>query len=298
MTVSRSSAHLLMCRPEHFAVLYAINPWMDPRSWALDDRVLTAASARQWNTLYRTLAELGATVELVPSVPALPDLVFTANAAVVLNGTALLARFRHPQRQAEEPHFEAAFRALQARGVVHSVMRLPDGVVLEGAGDCVFDQSRDMFWMGYGPRSDRAARAVVQDLFGTEVVALELVDPRFYHMDTALSPLPRGELMYVPSAFTPEGRAEIEARVPRELRIELAAQDANRFAANAVCLGGDILLSRCSEKLSAELAGRGYQVRRTPLDSFLRSGGSAFCLTLALHRRSREAETAWTSAVA
>jgi len=298
MTHSQQSAHLLMCRPEHFAVLYAINPWMDPKSWARDDRMLTAASARQWSALYRALTELGATVEFVPSVPALPDLVFTANAALVLNGTALLARFRHPQRQAEEPHFEAALRALQARGIVHSVARLPDGIVLEGAGDCVFDASRDLFWMGYGPRSDRAAQAVVEDMFGVRTVALELVDPRFYHMDTALSPLPSGELMYVPGAFTAAGRAEIEARIARELRIELAEQDANRFAANAVCLGDVVLLSRCSERLRAELAERGYRVRPAPLDSFLRSGGSAFCLTLALDRRSREPEVDRVTAVA
>jgi N-dimethylarginine dimethylaminohydrolase len=117
-------------------------------------------------------------------------------------------------------------------------------------------------------------------------------------MDTALSPLPRGEVMYVPSAFTPAGRAEIEARVARELRLEITAQDANRFAANAVCLGDVVLLSRCSEKLRAELAERGYRVRPTPLDSFLRSGGSAFCLTLALDRRSRESQVDRASAVA
>jgi N-dimethylarginine dimethylaminohydrolase len=298
MTTSRPRAHLLMCRPEHFAVLYAINPWMDPKSWARDDRVLAAASAREWSVLHRTLTKLGATIELIPSVPALPDLVFTANAAVVLNGTALLARFRHPQRQAEEPHFEATFRALKARGGVRSITRLPDDIVLEGAGDCVFDASRDMFWMGYGPRSDRAARAVVEDVFGTRTVALELIDPRFYHMDTALSPLPRGEVMYVPSAFTPAGRAEIRDRVAPELRIEITAEDASRFAANAVCLGDVVLLSRCSERLRAELAERGYRVRPAPLDSFLRSGGSAFCLTLALDRRSREPEVDRVTAVA
>src|SRR3984893_11360693 len=101
MTTLQSSTHLLMCRPEHFAVLYAINPWMDPKSWARDDRTLAAASAREWSALHRALTGLGATIELVPSVPALADRVFTANAAIALNGTALLARFRHPQRQAE-----------------------------------------------------------------------------------------------------------------------------------------------------------------------------------------------------
>ena len=104
------------------------------------------------------LAGLGAEIELVPAAPGLPDLVFTANAAVVLDRKVLLARFRHPERQREEPHFEAAFRSLQARGVIDAVRKLPPGVVLEGAGDCVFDATRNLFWMGYGPRSDAAAR--------------------------------------------------------------------------------------------------------------------------------------------
>ena len=103
--------------------------------------------------------ELGAAVDLVPAAPGVPDLVFTANAAVVLDRKVLLARFRHPERQAEEPHFERAFQALKARGLVDSVRKLPDGVVLEGAGDCVFDQTRNMFWLGYGQRSDAVGAA-------------------------------------------------------------------------------------------------------------------------------------------
>src|SRR5262245_21215274 len=116
------SAHILMCAPEHFAVSYAINPWMDPARWARD-RSAHAAAESQWSALHAKLTELGAAVELVPPVPGLPDLVFTANAAVVLDGQALLARFRHPERQREEPHFEAAFRALQARGAIDTVRK-------------------------------------------------------------------------------------------------------------------------------------------------------------------------------
>jgi N-dimethylarginine dimethylaminohydrolase len=286
MTSFETTARFLMCRPEHFAVVYAINPWMDPASWARHDRTHAAASRREWSALHRSLRNLGAAIELVPSVAGLPDLVFTANAAVVLDRKALLARFRHPQRQGEEPHFETTFRSLQARGLLDAVQALPEGIVLEGAGDCVWDESRRLFWMGYGPRSELAARGAVEDMFGLEVVALKLADARFYHMDTALCPLPGGEVMYLPFAFTPAGRTAIRERVAPHQRIEIGPEDGVRLAANAVCLGSNLVMSGCSEKLRADLTERGYRVITSPLDAFRRSGGSAFCLTLRLDRQS------------
>src|SRR5262249_38822357 len=160
--------------------------------------------------------------------------------------------------------------------------KLPDGLVLEGAGDCSFDEARNLFWMGYGPRSNATSRAAVEEAFGIEAVALELADARFYHIDTALCPLPRGEVLYVPGAFTAQDRSEIWARVAPEQRIELGIEDAVQLAANAVCLGDTIVLSGCSERLRAELEERGYRVVPRRLGSFLRSGGAAFCLTLRL----------------
>jgi N-dimethylarginine dimethylaminohydrolase len=285
------SARFLMCRPDHFAVNYRINPWMDPKSWSRDARAHTAAT-REWNGLHHRLVELGAAVELVPPATGLPDLVFTANAAVVLDRQVLLARFRHPERQREEVHFDAAFRSLAARGLVDGVRKLPETLVLEGAGDCVWDATRKLFWMGYGPRSDAGAKAVIEETFGQQVLALELADQRFYHMDTALSALPGGEVMYLPDAFTPAGTAVIRDRVAPQDRIEIGIEDGSQLAANAVCLGHTLVMSGCSERLRAELKERGYEVVATPLPSFLRSGGSAFCLTLRLDRRSTPAATA------
>jgi arginine dihydrolase len=295
---SRSSpaAALLMCEPAHFGVTYSINPWMDPASWARDDRALTAAARREWSAYRRVLERLGAAIELIPAAPGLPDLVFTANAALVLDRTALLARFRHPERQAEESHVAAAFQALLARGIIDDVVALPDGLVLEGAGDCVWDATRQLFWMGHGPRSSLAARAAVTEIFGADVVALELADPRFYHMDTALSALPGGEVMYVPCAFTAAGRAAIHERVPAAQRIELGDEDATRLAANTVAIGDTLVMSACSRRLRAALRERGYRVATTSLASFQRSGGSAFCLTLRLDRRSAPGEMRQTAA--
>jgi N-dimethylarginine dimethylaminohydrolase len=298
MTGTAAKPRFLMCPPEHFGVSYAINPWMDPPSWARHDRTLVAASRREWSGLRRTLAGLGAAVELVPPVAGLPDLVFTANAAVVLDRTALLARFRHAERRGEEAYDEAALRALQTRGVIDAVATLPDGLVLEGAGDCVWDEQRNLFWTGHGPRSSPAARGVVADWFGVETVALELIDPRFYHLDTALCPLSGGEVIVVPNAFTACGMQAIRERVPSAQRIEVGLDDACRLAVNAVCVGNTIVMAGATRGLRDLLAERGYKVAITPLPSFRRSGGSAFCLTLRLDRRSGVGAAAASAAVA
>jgi N-dimethylarginine dimethylaminohydrolase len=286
VAIMSTKPRYLMCAPDHFGVTYKINPWMDPNTWESRNDALSTASRREWGALHRALSELGAEIDHVAPVPGVPDLVFTANSAVVLDRVALLARFRYPERRCEEKHFEAAFRTLQARGLIDAVRKLPDDLVLEGAGDCVWDDARGMFWMGFGPRSDAAARDVIEDQFGVPAVALELVDPRFYHMDTALCPLTRGEVVYAPGAFTPLGRTIIRDRVEPALRIELAPEDACQFAANTVCFGNTLVMSGCSAHLHAELEERGYRLVMTPLPSFHRSGGSAFCLTLRLDRSS------------
>lgn len=284
--------HILMCRPKFFGVTYAINPWMDPKSWAMEAQSFAKDARREWRDLCARLKALGAEVSLVPPEEGLPDLVFTANAAVVMDGKALLARFRHKERQGEEPVFQRAFEKLAAKGLVGAIRTLPDGVFLEGAGDCVFDATRKIYWMGHGPRSSLTARPYVEDILGVETVALQLADPRFYHMDTALCPLAGGELIYVPEAFTEDGLGEILARVTPEKRIPVAPEDSAHLAANAVNIGDAIVLSRCGEGLRHRLEERGYRVIESPLASFARSGGSAFCLTLRLDLRSRPAPAA------
>jgi len=206
----------------------------------------------------------------------------------VLDGKALLARFRYPQRQGEEPVYAAAFNALRSRGLIDEVVTLPPGVTLEGAGDCLWDAHRQLFWMGCGFRSGVEAREVVAEQFGVPCVALALADPAFYHLDTCFSPLPCGAVMYYPAAFTAEGLAQIHARVAPTQRIAIAAEDAAHFAANAVNFGRTILLSSCSETLRAQLKKRGYTVVEAPLTVFQRSGGSACCLTLRLDHQSAD----------
>ena len=294
--LSPSRPRLLMCRPRHFAVSYRINPWMDPDAWADSGEALALTAEREWSAYHRALAANGASIEFVPPEPKLPDLVFTANAAVVLDRRVLLARFRHPERRREEPFFAAAFRALQARGLVDTVAELPRGFSLEGAGDCIWDQKRGLFWMGCGPRSDAEAAKAVEDYFGVRCIALELINPSYYHLDTAFCALASGDVIYYPGAFTPAGLALIRQEIAPARRIEIDGADTAKLAANAVCLGRRLMLSSCSDALRARLERRGYTVIATPLPTFLRSGGSACCLTLRLDHQSREAVRASAAA--
>ena len=287
-TLAEPSArpHLLMCPPRHFAVTYSINPWMDPQAWADRGGNLHAEAQRQWAHLHQALVSAGAAVDIVEPAAGLPDLVFTANAAVVLDRKVVLSRFRYPQRRDEEPVFAAAFAALAARGVVDDVFQLPEELILEGAGDCIWDAKRRLFWLGCGFRSDAAATPFLERQFGRPTLALPLAEACFYHLDTALCALPCGSVMYYPGAFTAAANATIEAQVAGEDRIALDLADAERFAANAVCVHNTIVLSSCGDRLRSMLQERGYAVVETPLAAFMRSGGSACCLTLRLNRRS------------
>jgi N-dimethylarginine dimethylaminohydrolase len=279
-------ARILMCAPDHFEVSYSINPWMRPDSWQQQSDVLGARSSSGWRRLTETLRALGAELEMVPPVAGLPDLVFTANAAVVLDGKALVASFRHPQRQGESKIYRQAFDLLKERGLLREVHDMPAGMVLEGAGDCVWDPVRDRFWLGYGQRSDKEAAALVHEMFGFAVEPLRLVDPRFYHMDTCLCPLTGGEVLYYPNAFDAEGQEIIRDRFGAENLIAAPEEDACGFAVNAVNIGRDIVLATVTPELRGLLEERGYRLHETPISDFNLSGGSAFCLTLKLDRAS------------
>jgi N-dimethylarginine dimethylaminohydrolase len=282
-----SRPRFLMCNPQHFAVTYSINPWMDPKTWGDRGAVLHAMAVRQWTGLHHTLLSRGAIIEAIEPKPGLPDLVFTANAAVVLDRKAMPARFRHRERQCEEAIFAAGFHAMQAHGLIDEIVVMPDGVALEGAGDCIWDKRRRLFWMGYGFRSDAAACHVIEEQFGVNCLPLELADPRFYHLDTAFCPLPCGAVLYYPRAFTAAALDVIHQHVAPRLRIPLSPRDAARFAANAVCFDRVLVLSSCSAELRWAVERRGYTVAETLLNVFLQSGGSACCLTLRLDHQSR-----------
>ena len=279
---------LLMVDPGHFEVSYVINPWMKPTAWSEDPVGHFRAAQHASDALQKALAAAGAEVIILPGARGLPDMVFPANAAVVLDGRVLVARFRCPERRGEEPLFLAAFQALKARGLLSEVQQYPDDCFQEGAGDCIWDTTRQCFWAGYGQRSVRESLDVTAEFFGVTVTPLELVSPRFYHLDTCFLSLTGGEIVYYPPAFSEEGRATIRAAVGKDKLIEADDDDAAGFCVNAVNFGREVVMARPKDGLRAKLAERGYHVTSVDLDPFILSGGGAYCMTLRLDRR-REA---------
>ena len=279
-----SSPQFLMTDPSAFDVSYVINPWMRPDAWKGHHKAQALDGSSQ---LRRAILRAGGQVETVPSVDGLPDLVFPANAAMVLNGMALMARFHCRERQGEEPVFLTAFEQLKAKGVISEIIQLPDGITHEGAGDGLWDESRQIFWTGYGQRSAKAAGDVIAKTFGKPVVALELGTPQFYHLDTCFRPLSGGEILYYPSAFTARALAAIEAHVAPADRIIATDEDAAAFCVNAVNIDRTIIMARAPLHLKARLEARGYTLAEIDLDPFILSGGAAFCMTLRLDLKSQ-----------
>jgi N-dimethylarginine dimethylaminohydrolase len=208
----------------------------------------------------------------------------------VLDRLALLARFRHFERRGEEEHFRERFRVLKEhRRIVDEVAQLPPNCFQEGAGDCIWDAVRGRFWAGYGQRSTRQAAAEISAFFGRETTALELVSPRFYHLDVCFCPLSGGEIFYYPPAFSPASLIAIRDVVAPEDLIEATDEDAARFNVNAINIGDRLVMANASPNLAARLAERGYRVSEVDLMPFIMSGGGAYCMTLRLDHQSANA---------
>ena len=255
----------LMCPPEHFEVSYAINPWMDPAQPV--DRDL---ARQQWESLRQAYVSLGHEVSVITPEPGLPDMVFAANGGLVVAGQALGARFAYPQRAAEGP---AYLRWLEGAGPAK-----PAAYVNEGEGD--FLVVGDLVLAGTGFRTDPGAHLEVQEFFGVPVVSLVLVDPSYYHLDTALAVLDDSNVAYYPGAFSDGSRRVLEKLFPDA--VLASADDAAVLGLNAVSDGRHVLLSDQAHALHEQLRERGYVPVGVDLSELLKAGGSVKCCTMEL----------------
>ncbi|MEU6641093.1 dimethylargininase [Saccharomonospora sp. NPDC046836] len=267
--------HYLMCPPRYFAVEYAINPWMDPSRPVDAERALD-----QWARLRDAFRGLGHTVEEVEPQPGLPDMVFAANSATVIDGRVLGARFRAPQRAAEAEHFRRWFVEHGYRDIT-----MPRQIN-EAEGDLAW--TGRLLLAGTGFRTDPGAHAEAQEALGVPVVSLRLVDPRYYHLDTALFVLSEAtdtapaQIAYYPEAFS-RGSQRVLARLfPGAVLADAA--DAECFGLNAVSDGRNVVLPVEATALAGRLAERGYQPVFVDISELRKAGGGPKCCTCEIRK--------------
>src|SRR5260221_2920421 len=258
----------LMCPPKYFAVEYAINPWMNP-----DEPVNTALAMHQWWQLRETFVRLGHVVHTIDPRPGLPDMVFAANGATVIGGKVLGVRFRHPQRAAEAGAYLAWF---DRHGCGTAVSPRS---VNEGEGDIIFADRAII--AGHGFRTDEAAKGQIEGLFGLPVLSVRLVDPRFYHLDTALCVLDADTAAYYPAAFDDAGRAALAGHFAD--LVEAKDEDAEVLGLNAISDGRHVVLPEQATGLATQIADKGFEPVGVDMSEFLAAGGGPKCCTLELH---------------
>src|SRR6476620_779002 len=262
-----SIRHYAMTPPTFFAVEYAINPWMDT-STSVDTHV----AMNQWESLRQTYKELGHTVELVEPVAGLPDMVYAANGGRLVNGKAVVARFAYPQREGEA----VAYAEWMTR---HGFDPAETRHVNEGQGDLLVVGS--IVLAGYGFRTERQAHAEIAAHIQMPVVSLELVDPRFYHLDTALAVLDDTTIAYHPQAFSDEARTKLLELFPDA--IEVADADANVLGLNVVSDGLNVVMPAAATRFAEQLRAAGFRPIGVDMSELLKGGGSVKCCTLEVH---------------
>ncbi|HEY8524502.1 MAG TPA: arginine deiminase-related protein [Acidimicrobiales bacterium] len=263
----------LMCPPHHFGVLYEINPWMHREVQVEHD-----AARAQWDRLVATLRAAGAEVHVMDPQPHVPDLVFTANAGLVNGGQFVPSHFRHPERQAET-EIDAAWFA--ARGF--RVDRLPADLDHEGAGDALpftGPDGKTVLLSGYSFRSDAPAATELSALLRCPVRAIQLVDPRLYHIDLTFCPLDERRAIVAPLGWDEYGRKVVESLVPEPL--VLTDEEALSFCANSVVVDRTVIMPHVPPRVGRQLESWGFTVTECRVDEFLKAGGGCRCLTLAL----------------
>jgi|SRR5829696_980868 len=260
----------LMCPPRYFAVDYAINPWMDPSQPVSVDTAMA-----QWGLLRDTYLRLGHQVEVIDPQPGLPDMVFAANSGTVIDGRVLGARFRAHQRAAEADHYRRWFLANGFRDVV-----MPSKIN-EAEGDLLW--TGQLLLAGAGFRTDPAAHAEAQEVLGVPVVSLQLVDPRYYHLDVAFVVLDDEVVAYYPDAFSPGSQRVLRRLFPDAVIAD--AQDAACLGLNAVSDGRYVVLPVEAEHLATRLAERGFEPVFVDISELRKSGGGPKCCTMELRPR-------------
>jgi N-dimethylarginine dimethylaminohydrolase len=262
----------LMCPPDHFGILYEINPWMH-RSLQPD----LALAREQWDMLVSHLTKAGATIEQVEAPVQQPDMVFTADIGIVDGNRFLPSHFHYPERQNDAVVGANWFRS---HGYEISELAVDASISFESSDIAEFNNS---LLIAYGFRTHIAAHAPLGRALQRNVYSIQQIDPRLYHLDVCFCTLDERRAIVAPDAWTRAGCELVKKLVPEPLVLEL--DEALTFCANSVVLGKTLIMPNCPPRVGRILEQWGYTICVSPVSEFLKAGGAAHCLTLPLHSK-------------
>ncbi len=255
---------VLMCRPDFFSVEYVINPWMIPGS------VDRTKALEQWHALVEIYRSLSIKVEHIAQLQHLPDMVFSADQAIILHATALMSNFKYRERRGERPAYQDWFAQHN-----FTIQHLPQDHYFEGTGECLIWNNR--IFIGVGFRTKNESCALIASTLNMEVIPLELVNPQFYHLDTCFFPLNNKVAFYYPEAFSPESREQLQKHIPH--LIPFSNDEAYGFCANSIATDHHVVLQKGNQSFKARLEKMKYKVVEADVSEFIKAGGGIHCLT-------------------
>ena len=255
---------ILMVSPEYFDVIYQINNHM-----SLENKVDKELAYKQWSALKESYEELGLEVIVAPGDSQFPDMVFAANQLLTTPDVIFLSQMKHPERAGEVEYLKN-FLALE------NALQLEVG--FESMGDCIWDYEGERLFGGYGYRTEKEAYEMICQKVSYDVIELELMNSNFYHLDTCLSIINKDTALFVPSAFSNEGKHTLQQSFQK--LIEVSEKEALKYlACNAHCPDGKhILVEQGAIELQQQCRDIGLHVISLDTSEFLKSGGSIFCL--------------------
>ena len=264
--------HHILGSPSAYAIEYAINPLTDS-SGSVNPSRAAIQHAR--------LREVLGNPPVIPGPPGFPDFVFVSNACLIVGSVAILSRFRVRERRGEEEAVGNWLR--EQRGL--TVLRLPEeeGLYFEGQGDCRWSHDGQRLWIGYGAgRTTLRGAEAVRRLLGPRVQAtpLHIVDPRTYHLDLCLFPLPNGKALWHSGSFDPAARTSLRQAFGDGL---IAVPWKFLYACNGVAMGRrDLVVPRLAvEGYRAWMREKtGLRIHEVQVDEFHKAGGSVSCMVL------------------
>lgn len=263
----KTHENILMCLPVYFQIEYEINPWMN-----IKNQVNKFSALKQWRDLYKIYSErLGRKINLVSAQKGIPEMTFLGDSVFIYKNKVISSNFVYRKRQKEEEYITNWFSKRNYR-----IKRLPENIFFEGSADAFVWNNKILG--GWGVRSDKEAYSIISNFFGIEVAALELIDPKFYHLDTALFPINQNLIAYYPAAFARESRDKIENLGAEVIRVN--HDEAYRFVCNSISVKNIIVMPKRCPHFKKDVESKGYKTIEVDISEFAKAGGGIKCLTL------------------